>query len=243
MNSNKCYNIFLNILSAIPLISFFALYNKLPDKIASSFDFSGNITEYSSKGTIAMLFVLPIVILIVLQIAPKIDPKANNYSKFSKIYNNIKLLIVIILNITFLSIIINALYPNIVLIHKVIILTIGVSFVFLGKWMPQIQPNFIIGIRTPWTLSSEEVWTKTHKIGGICFIIGGTCFIIGAICLIIGGMYFIIGGTTSIFFLFFSRNVLPAMLLIAAGIAGLIPIIMSYMYYKNLHIDKEKSGN
>ena len=29
--------------------------------------------------------------------------------------------------------------------------------------------NFFIGIRTPWTLSSDRVWDKTHKLGSVLF--------------------------------------------------------------------------
>jgi uncharacterized membrane protein len=34
-----------------------------------------------------------------------------------------------------------------------------------------------MGIRTPWTLSSERVWRKTHRIGGYAFTIAGLVFI------------------------------------------------------------------
>jgi len=48
----------------------------------------------------------------------------------------------------------------------------------LGNLLPKIPSNFFAGIRTPWTLSSELVWRKTHRLGGIGFIIGGLLMII-----------------------------------------------------------------
>ena len=39
--------------------------------------------------------------------------------------------------------------------------------------MSQIRHNYFIGIKTPWTLASEYVWKKTHRLGGIAFIISG----------------------------------------------------------------------
>jgi uncharacterized membrane protein len=39
--------------------------------------------------------------------------------------------------------------------------------------------NFFIGIRTPWTLSSDSVWDKTHQLGSILFITSGVFAIIG----------------------------------------------------------------
>ena len=55
---------------------------------------------------------------------------------------------------------------------------LGLMFVLLGRLMPGIPSNFFAGIRTPWTLSSQEVWYRTHKLGGICFIISGVLMII-----------------------------------------------------------------
>ncbi len=50
---------------------------------------------------------------------------------------------------------------------------IGILLIFLGNLMPKIPKNFFIGIRTPWSLSSDEVWFKTHRVGGYCFVMGG----------------------------------------------------------------------
>ncbi len=50
-------------------------------------------------------------------------------------------------------------------------------FILLGNILPKMPSSFFIGIRTPWTLSSEHVWRKTHKVGGICFVMGGLLMI------------------------------------------------------------------
>lgn len=54
-----------------------------------------------------------------------------------------------------------------------IFVLIGLLFVFLGNILPKIPSNFFAGIRTPWTLSSEKNWRKTHRLGGYVFVIGG----------------------------------------------------------------------
>ncbi len=46
--------------------------------------------------------------------------------------------------------------------------------------MPQLRPNFFMGIRSPWALSDDTVWRKTHRAGGVTFCIGGIVFIITA---------------------------------------------------------------
>jgi uncharacterized membrane protein len=55
---------------------------------------------------------------------------------------------------------------------------VGILFIVIGNYMGKIRPNWFMGIRTPWTLSSEEVWNKTHRFGGRVFMAGGALMII-----------------------------------------------------------------
>jgi uncharacterized membrane protein len=56
---------------------------------------------------------------------------------------------------------------------------IGVLFFIIGLMIRKAKRNFFIGIRTPWTLSSDSVWDKTHDIGGILFMASGVIAVIG----------------------------------------------------------------
>ena len=58
-------------------------------------------------------------------------------------------------------------------ILDLIFVIIGLLFAFLGNYFKTIKPNYFIGIKTPWTLENEEVWKKTHLIGGKLWFIGG----------------------------------------------------------------------
>jgi uncharacterized membrane protein len=51
----------------------------------------------------------------------------------------------------------------------------------MGNYMGKLKPNWFVGIRTPWTLSSETVWNKTHRFGGKVFMLGGLIMIITSI--------------------------------------------------------------
>lgn len=66
-------------------------------------------------------------------------------------------------------------------IGTIVPLAVGLLFIIIGNYMPQIKSNFFMGIRTPWTLSSETVWQKTHLLGGYTFVIGGILFIVGTV--------------------------------------------------------------
>lgn len=58
-------------------------------------------------------------------------------------------------------------------VNKAMPLAIGLLFMLFGYYLPKVKPNWFLGIRTPWTLSNETVWQKTHQLGGKIFIIAG----------------------------------------------------------------------
>ncbi|KEF37930.1 SdpI/YhfL protein family [Schinkia azotoformans MEV2011] len=84
---------------------------------------------------------------------------------------------------------------------------------FLGKYMSRIQFNYTMGIRTPWTLANEEVWRRTHQLGGPLWLIGGIIIIILA---------FLPGKIAFIF------------MMIMIAIITIIPVLYSYFLFKKL---------
>ncbi len=60
---------------------------------------------------------------------------------------------------------------------NMILVLIGFLFIFMGNLLPKVPKNFFVGIRTPWTLTSDKIWQKTHRLGGICFVISGLIMI------------------------------------------------------------------
>lgn len=63
----------------------------------------------------------------------------------------------------------------------VIVLPLSLLFVWLGHYMPHIEPNRVLGIRTASTRKSEEVWRKTHRLGGVLFFAAGIVSALGAV--------------------------------------------------------------
>src|SRR5205085_3618863 len=57
---------------------------------------------------------------------------------------------------------------------------VGAMFVVIGNVMPRARPNWLFGIRTPWTLTNDRVWERTHRIGGLLFVIAGILLIVAA---------------------------------------------------------------
>jgi uncharacterized membrane protein len=70
-------------------------------------------------------------------------------------------------------------YP--VAMQRVVPVGIGVLFVVMGNLLPRARPNWFVGIRTPWTLSSDRVWEKTHRLGGHLFVAAGILIVLAAL--------------------------------------------------------------
>ena len=65
--------------------------------------------------------------------------------------------------------------------QRVVPIGVGVLLVVIGNLLPRARPNWFVGIRTPWTLSSDRVWEKTHRFGGHVFVAGGLLIVLGAL--------------------------------------------------------------
>ncbi|MBU0721886.1 SdpI family protein [Patescibacteria group bacterium] len=170
------------IIAGIILFSFIVgiyLYPQMPEKIASHWNSQGQVDGYMSKFWGLFLMPLIFVGLTLLFIAiPRIDPLKANIEKFRKYYDGfIILFFVFILSIHFWIILWNLgieISPNVILP-----IGLGLLFFSFGILCQNTKRNWFIGIRTPWTLSNDVVWDKTHKIGGRLFKIAGVIAFVG----------------------------------------------------------------
>lgn len=51
-------------------------------------------------------------------------------------------------------------------VNRLLMFAIGVLLVVIGNWLPKIRSNFMFGVRTPWTLTSDRTWCRTHRAAG-----------------------------------------------------------------------------
>ncbi|PFB58953.1 SdpI family protein [Bacillus cereus] len=149
----------------------------LPDTMAVHWGMEG-VNGYASKFN-AMLLLLGIMIFtyVLLTITPKIDPKKKNYDKFSKGYMIINYSVVVLLFLVNMLVIGVGLGYDIPMNSTPLIL-VGLLFIVIGNYLPQCKPNYFVGIKTPWTLSNEEVWRKTHRFSGKVFVALGIIMIL-----------------------------------------------------------------
>lgn len=96
----------------------------------------------------------------------------------------------------------------------------GGLFVVIGNFLGKTRKNFFIGIRTPWTLASDEVWIRTHRLGGWVFVLTGISFMLLA-----------------------PFGVTETVLLAGAAVVALVPTLYSLLLYKRLEGFREKDAN
>ncbi len=148
-------------------------YNNLPEKIAVHWNFAGQADRYSSGQNQAII--APLVIIgayLLFLFIPYLDPRKDAYKQFNKVYHIFKSAILALLFAVYLVIGLNGLGYNLP-VEIIVPGLIGILFIVMGKYMGEIKMNWFMGIRTPWTLSSEEVWDKTHRFSGKMFVLAG----------------------------------------------------------------------
>ena len=154
-------------------------YPSMPEQTASHWNAKGEVDDYMPKfwGT----FLIPIIlfgIIILFMLIPKIDPLKKNIEKFKKHYHTF----IIVFSLFMILIQLHGALWNIGFkISPNIIMPIALGFLFyyLGVIMEHFKRNWFIGIRIPWTLSSDKVWEKTHKIGGKLFKYAAVIVLLG----------------------------------------------------------------
>lgn len=176
MNKTKIYSILIILISFAIAFYFYPL---LPDQIASHWNFSGEVDGYMSKFW--GLFFMPLLLIglnFALFLVPKIDPKKANIDEFKKIYESfIVIFNLFMVYVYSLTVAWNMGYQfN---MNTVMLPALGIFFFFVGDLVSKAKMNYTIGIKLPWTLSSEDNWNKTHKKGEYVFKIIGILTFVG----------------------------------------------------------------
>lgn len=171
-------HLFAIILILITCVAWAVSWPHLPDTIATHWSSGGKVDGYSSKlyGMISMVGIM-IGLYVFLNVLPKIDPKKANYEKFSKGFMMMNNGVLVLLFVGNIDIITSGLGYNL-FINRIPELLVGILFLVIGNYLPQCKPNFFVGIKTPWTLSNEEVWRKTHRFSGKVFVVLGLIMMI-----------------------------------------------------------------
>ncbi len=199
------------VIAALAVVVSIWAYPQLPPTIATHWNVGGTADGFSSRATAVLIMPLVIIGLTGLfNVLPKLDPRGANYAKFIDTYWLIANAVMLFILIGHGMIIATGLgYP--VKVDRFMPIGIGLLFIVLGNYLTRVEPNWFIGIRTPWTLSSDTVWRKTHRTGGWLMVVGG--FVLAASVFLPQGAF------------------LP-LLIAAILIVAVIPVVQSYILWK-----------
>jgi len=202
-------------------INFWAL-PQIPDgQVPVHWGLDGTPDRYGDRSEAAFaLWMIPIATLFssaLLAIAPRLDPNGENLMKSRKAYSVIWCSIMIMLlavhaGIAMLMVRSVAADPQANEFVRFVIAATAILLIIKGNYLPKTRSNWFLGVRTPWTLSSEITWEKTHRLAGRLFMLSGFICLIGA---------FVLNGGWLLTMLL--STLLPTMLIV---------VVYSYLVYR-----------
>jgi uncharacterized membrane protein len=191
--STRITTIVVLLLIAAAAVAGLLLWNQLPEQMASHWNVNDQVDGYTSK--VLGVFLLPLVTLglfLLFLLIPNIDPLKVNIAQFRDMFNLfIVLMVAFMLYIHALTLRWNLGYTDFGM-SRAMLPAMGLLFFFIGYMLRKAKRNYFIGIRTPWTLSSDTVWDETHRVGSVLFMVSGVFAFIGSL----------FGGMTAFWFLF-----------------------------------------
>lgn len=210
MNSRITNLILLGIIALVVGVGAYAL-PLLPEKIASHWNAAGEVNGV--MGKFWGIFLLPLVMVImyiVYIVIPLIDPLKGNIESFRTYYNAFWIfMFTFLLYIFFLMLAWNFGYRfN---FSFAMIPAMAALFYLIGTVLEKSKRNWFVGIRTPWTLSSDIVWEKTHKLGARLFKLVALLALAG---------------------LFFGSSYAITLLAVSVGVAVVATVVYSYIEFR-----------
>ena len=185
-------------------------YPQMPEQMASHWNAKGLVDDYLPKFW--GLFLIPIVLVglaLLFMAIPRIDPLRENIERFRRYYDGFVILFMVFMIFIYFQTILWSIgiqiSPN-----TYLPIAAGLLFVGAGFLIENTKRNYFVGIRTPWTLSSDRVWDETHRVGGRLFKIAGAISIVGV----------------------FFRNYAVFFVLIPAILVAVYTVVYSYFEYK-----------
>lgn len=178
--STRLTSILIVVILLITVLAGILVWPLLPDSMASHWNMHDQVDDYIPKFW--GVFIMPLVSLgmfVLFMLVPLIDPLKANVAKFRPTFNLfILFMIAFLAYIWTLSILWN-LGSTGFRMSTAILPAMGLLFVFVAYLLRKAKRNFFIGIRTPWTLSSDSVWDATHRLGSWLYLASGIVTLLG----------------------------------------------------------------
>lgn len=154
-------------------------YKRLPSELPIHFDVNNQADSFASKE-MALFGIngFMLVIYLFCYFITNKDPKVENQGD--------KALNVVLIFVPILAILTSAITISYGLNYRpkidlYLTLALSIMFILIGNYLPKTKRNYTLGIKLPWTLASDYIWEKTHRLAGYLWVIGGFVSFIGAI--------------------------------------------------------------
>ena len=179
--STRTTLIVCTVLWLVAVVATAAAYPSLPEPMATHWGLNDQVNGSMPRfwgAFLIPLMVIPLTGLFFL--VPLIDPMKANIATFRPIFNVFIALFMVFMFFTHALVILWNLGYAEFRMTTVLLPALGLLFIFLGVMMRRVKRNYFIGIRTPWTLSSDRVWDETHRVGSLMFVACGVIAVFGA---------------------------------------------------------------
>lgn len=187
-------------------------YDRLPDPFPTHWNWRGEADHFTPKPWGPWLLpAAQLGVWALLAVVPAMSPAGYKIEKFRATYDRLLVLIVGFFTVLNALCVAQALGGHFDMRRGPFVL-IGALFVVLGNVLGKTTRNFFVGVRTPWTLASPEVWSRTHRLAGWVFVLGGFVMMAGAL-LIAHAAVVVIAVT---------------------AVTALVPVVYSYVIYREL---------
>jgi uncharacterized membrane protein len=156
-------------------------WQQVPGRLPVHWNLQGQPDRWGGK--FEGLLLMPLIALGLyglMLVVPLVDPGRRNYANFAKAFNVIRIALVLFLALIY-SVSVLAAFGRQLNMTTVILPAVGILFIVIGNVLGKIRPNWFVGVRTPWTLSSKLSWDKTHRLAGWLFVFMGALFFVLAL--------------------------------------------------------------
>ena len=173
-----------SIVILLPILIGVLLWDQLPDSFTTHWGVDGQPDGWSSK-TFAVFFI-PVFLVVMQFFCVWITERTNRGNEQSP-----KVMNLIFYIMPVLSVLVNGMMYAGALGKSwdwtaMMPIVLGLLFAIIGNYMPKCKQNYTIGIKIPWTLNSEENWSRTHRFAGWLWTFCGIALMLTGI---IGGFW------------------------------------------------------
>ncbi|TCM91111.1 putative membrane protein [Paenibacillus sp. BK033] len=192
-------------------IVFLVFNHQLPDVVGSHYNIRGEQDGTMAKSGMWLLYAgIGIALPVFLSVVRNVDPRRQNYARFSGYYTLMRWTISLFIHGVFVLMILQNLDYDLPFIN-IVFGGLGIMWMIIGNRMGQLRSNFFMGIRTPWTITDENNWRNTHRLGGRLWFVAGLLMLLGACLLSAAG--------------------LVVVLIVSMVLSVVVPYLYSYLLY------------